>query len=187
MTSLDSFISDGEEQMKRSIEALTKGLQSVRTGRANAGLVENIIIDQYNTQMPLNQLASITIGDARTITIEPWDKTSMEGIEKGILKADIGLSPTNDGRVIRLPIPPLTEERRSILAKEVRKKSEDGRIAIRNTRRKAIDQIRQLETAKGCSKDESFKAQEKAQHLTDSYVGKLDALAKEKEKDVMSI
>lgn len=187
MTSLNSFISDGEGQMKRSIAALVKDLQSIRTGRANSGLVENIIIDQYNTKMPLNQLASITVSDARMITIEPWDKSSMENIEKGIQKADIGLSPSNDGRVIRLPIPPLTEERRSSLAKEVRKKSEDGRISIRNTRRKVIEQIRQLEASKGCSKDESFSSQEKTQRLTDSYISKLDDLTKEKEQDVMSI
>lgn len=184
---LTDIINGAEERMQKSVEVLRKELASVRAGRANPAMLEKVTVDYYGTPTPVNQLANIAIPEPRMITIQPWDKTSIQAIEKGILKSDLGLTPSNDGVVIRLTIPQLTEERRAEIVKTVKKKAEENRVAVRNIRRELIDDIKKAEKDKLVSEDESKKGQEKAQKLTDKYIKDIDEVLEKKEKEVMEV
>ena len=184
---IEETLSNAESGMKKSIQALERDLASIRTGRANASLVEGLMIDYYGTQTHLNQLATIAAPDARTLTIQAWDKQAMGGIEKAILKSDLGLTPVNDGTLIRLPIPLLTEERRKDLARVVRKRVEEGKVSLRNVRRDGNDRLRAAEKRKELSQDEQHRAEERLQKATDSFVGQVDELGARKEAELMEV
>jgi ribosome recycling factor len=173
--------------MEKSIESLKRDLGGVRTGRASASLIENIKIEYYGTSTPLNQLSSINIPEARMILIEPWDKNALVDIEKGILKSDMGLNPTNDGTLIRINIPPLTEESRKEIVKSVGNIVEQSYVAIRNIRRDSLENFRALEKNKEISQDESRKAQEELQKITDSKSRLIDEIKNQKETEIMKI
>ncbi len=184
---VDAIIGDTRSRMEKSLEALRKELGSVRTGRANPSLVENLKVDYYGVPTPLNQMASISVPDAKLLVIQPWDKQGLVHIEKSILKSDLGLTPNNDGNVIRINIPSLNEERRKDLVRLVRKKAEDGRIAIRNIRRDGLEKLRGMEKNKMLSQDARDLAQEQLQKVTDSFIGKVNQLLEEKEAEVMEV
>jgi len=164
-----------------------KELGSIRTGRASTSLVENLHVEYYGADTPLKQLANISVPEARTIVIQAYDRTAMAGIEKAILKSDLGLTPNNDGQNIRLTIPTLTEERRKDLVKLVRKHLEEGRVAVRNVRREGIDHLKDMEKAKTLSMDDDKRAQERLQKLTDTYVKHIDDIGHAKEAEVMEV
>jgi ribosome recycling factor len=176
-----------EERMHKAIAALEKDFSGVRSGRAGTALVENIKADYYGTPTPIGQIGSIAVPDSRTITIQPWDKKAFGPVEKAILAANLGLTPMNDGKLIRISIPPLTEERRKELVKVARKYAEEGKVAIRNIRRDANEALKKLEKDKAVGEDEGKKAQEAIQKLTDSFVNKADQLLQSKEKEIMEI
>ena len=184
---MQEVYNDCKDKMEKAIKTLEKDFSKLRTGRASTSLVEDLVVDYYNTPTPLNQLASISIPDSRTIAIQPWDKSSMGNVEKAIMKSDLGLNPTNDGKIIRINIPPLTEERRKELVKVAKKYNEDTKIAIRNIRREANDTLKKMKNDKELSEDEMYKAQEQVQKLTDDYVGKADDLLSEKQKEIMEM
>lgn len=180
------IVHDAETKMKKTVEATTREFSTIRTGRASTSIVEGLRVDYYGTQTPLKQLAQISAADARLIVIQPWDKNSMGDIEKAILKSDIGIAPANDGKVIRLSVPPLTQERRAELDKILKKLAEDGRISIRTCRHAAIENIRKEEKDKKITEDERFKAQEDIQKLTDKYIKEIDTVLAAKEKEISS-
>ena len=170
MEPTDDILLNTEERMQKSVDSLKKELQSVRTGRASSGLIENLQVDYYGSPTPLNQLSSISIPEARTIIVQPWDKDSLSEIEKSILKSDLGLTPNNDGNIIRINIPELTEERRKEMVKIVGGIVEQSNVSVRNIRRDSLEQFRSLEKNKEISQDESRKAQQELQKITDSKV-----------------
>jgi ribosome recycling factor len=184
---MESVKKDAEERMEKAMAALARDFGKLRTGRASTGLVDGLKVDYYGTPTPVGQLASVATPDSRTITIQPWDKASFALVEKAILKSDLGLTPVNDGRLIRVNIPVLTEERRKELVKVARKYSEETRIAVRNIRREANDSLKKLEKdkSKAYSEDEIKKAQDAVQKLTDLYVSKVDEQCRIKEKEIM--
>lgn len=186
-TMIDETLKDAEERMAKAIEALRRELATVRTGRANPALVEHLKVDYYGTPTPLQQLASVAVPEARLLTIQPWDKGSLDAIEKAIQKSDLGLNPSNDGNIIRLAIPQLTEERRRELVRMVHKKVEDGRVAIRNVRRDAHSLLRELLHDKDISEDQEHNAQEDLQKLTDRFIADADKVGKEKEKELLEV
>jgi ribosome recycling factor len=176
-----------EKKMKATAEGLRQELATVRTGRASPALVEHIKVDYAGVMTPLNQLAGVSAPEARLLVIQPWDPGSMHGIEQAIQKSDLGLNPVNDGRLIRLNIPPLSEERRKDLTKIVHKRLEERRVAIRNLRRDALEEIKKAEKNKEISQDESRRAQEQLQKTTDLNVGLADKIGQEKEKELMEV
>ena len=180
-------IADAQERMEKAIEALRRELSTIRTGRANPALVDHIRVDYYGTPTPLKQLASVMVPEARLLTIQPWDKGSLGAIEKAIQKSDLGLNPSNDGAVIRLVIPQLTEERRKELVRMVHKKVEEGRVAVRNIRRDAHEMLRDFRHEKEISEDQEFNAQEELQKVTDRYIADADKLGEEKETELLEI
>jgi ribosome recycling factor len=175
------------ERMSRTIEIFKKELASIRTGRASLALLDGIMVNYYNNPTPLQQLASLNIPESRQIAIQPWDPKIIPDIEKAILKSDLGLTPTNDGKIIRITIPPLTEERRKQLVKTVRRKAEDARVAIRNIRRDINEEIKKLEKEKHISEDVVKKLHEEIQKITDSYISKVDEVLNHKEKEIMEV
>jgi ribosome recycling factor len=182
-----AVLKDLETRMQAAIDALTREFASVRTGRANASLLDGVRVEAYGNLTPINQLATVSVPDPRTIVIQPWDASQMKEIEKGIAKSDLGLSPTNDGKVIRLTVPTLTEERRKQLAKTVGKFAEDARVAIRNARREANDKLKALAKDKKVSEDEERRGHDQIQKTTDRFSGKIDELARKKEQEVMTV
>jgi len=176
-----------EEQMKKSIGSIQKELQAIRTGRANPALLDKVIVDYYGAPTPLKQLANISTPDGKCLVIQPYDKNSLKDIEVGINKSDIGITPNNDGHVIRIVIPALTEERRKELVKVIKKIAEDGKVSIRNSRRDGLEAIKKLEKEKQVSEDESRKQQDHLQKLTDRYTKDIDESSASKEKEVMSV
>ncbi len=181
------IISGAEDKMQKSVEVFKKDLMGVRTGRATPALLDRIQAEAYGTATPLAQLANITIPDARTIVVQPWDKTVLSAIDKAIQKSDIGIHPVNDGNVIRLSIPPLTGERRKELVKIVKKKSEEGKVSLRNIRRDINDELKKLEKAASASEDEVRRATEQVQKITDKYIKLFDDMAANKEKEITEI
>lgn len=177
----------GEEAMKKTIEKVKHDFSTVRTGRANAALLDGIKVESYGSLMALNQVAGVSVPDGRTLEIRPWDLSQLAAIEKAILKSDLGLTPVNDGKLIRISIPALTEERRKEIIKVVNKMSEDYKVAIRNERRNIIDQIKQAEKNKEITEDDRKKYENDSQKLTDSYIKKIEELVKQKEEDLMKI
>lgn len=175
------------DKMEKSITALKREYATVRTGRATTSVLEPVKVEYYGTPTPVNQVASVSASDAHTLEIKPWDTTLLADIEKAILKANLGITPNNDGRIIRLSFPALTEERRKELVKQVHKMAEDMKIEIRNHRRKGIDGIKQLKKDKHISEDDEHAEETKIQKLTDEYVEKVDHITKTKEKELMEV
>ncbi|MDP6071432.1 MAG: ribosome recycling factor [SAR202 cluster bacterium] len=187
MTSPTDVLSDTRTRMTNSVDALKRDLAVIRTGRASPGLVESLMIDYYGVPTPLNQLASISVPEARSLMVQPWDKQSLKEVEKSIMKSDLGLMPNNDGNAIRINIPPLTEERRRELVRVVSRKVEDGHVAVRNVRRDSLETFRGLERSGDLSQDESRRAQNDLQQVTDSFIEQMDQLKREKEAEVMEV
>jgi ribosome recycling factor len=184
---IDEVLFDADAKMGKAVEALQQGLSSIRTGRASPALVERIRVDYYSVPTPVNQLATISVPEARLIVIQPWDKEALPAIERAILKSDLGLNPTNDGNVLRLSIPLLTEERRRELVRLVHKRTEEGRIAIRNIRREAMEELRRLLRNKEISEDEQRRALEQLQRLTDDFIERANDIGGNKEDEVLEI
>jgi len=184
---IEETLADAEQRMGKAIEALRRELATIRTGRAQPALVEHLRVDYYGTPTPLNQLASIAAPEARLLTIQPWDKGSMGAIERAIQTSDLGLNPTNDGNVIRLVIPQLTEERRKELVKVVHRKVEEGRVAVRNVRRDCLEELRRLQRDKEVSEDEERRAQDQLQKLTNRFVAEADQVGREKEQELLEV
>lgn len=176
-----------KDKMEKAIGAFSRQLASIRAGRASASLLDRINVLYYGAPTPLNQMAGISVPEARLMVIQPYDKTTIGDIEKAILKSDIGITPSNDGSVIRLAVPALTEERRKELVKEVKKEAEDSKIAIRNVRRDANDELKKLEKNGEITEDELRRESDEIQKLTDSYIEKIDGISKAKENEIMEI
>ncbi|WP_366146283.1 ribosome recycling factor [Crocosphaera sp.] len=181
------MLDDLKNNMQKSVEATQRSFNTIRTGRANASILDRVTVEYYGTETPLNQLANITTPEATMIMIQPYDKGSMGQIEKAIQMSDVGLTPNNDGNVIRLNIPPLTEERRKDLVKLASKMAEEGKVAIRNIRRDAVDHVRKQEKKSELSEDESRDLQDDIQKATDQFTNKIDGLLKSKETDIMTV
>ena len=184
---IKGIVSSNEERINKSIEAMKREFASLRAGRATPSLLEMVMVDYYGTPTPVNQVAKVTVPEARMIVIQPWEKSVLHDIEKAIMKSDLGLSPNSDGTAIRLAIPQLTQERRQELVKTLNKKAEEAKVAIRNIRRDANDAIKKLEKAKEITEDESKKAQESFQKTVDKYIKSVDELRGIKEKEIMEV
>ncbi len=184
---IDDIMTDVEDRMQKSISALQRDFTAIRTGRANPSMFDGISVDVYGSQMPINQVATISVPEPRLIVIQPWDAGNLGVIEKAILKSDLSLNPSNDGNLIRIQIPDLTEERRQEYVKLAKQKAEDCRVAVRNVRRDGNDMIKSLEKDKDISEDESKTAQGDIQKLTDKFVDEIQKLTDNKEKEILSI
>lgn len=184
---LEELLKSTEERMDKAIQALRRDLTSVRAGRASASMLDKVTVEYYGSQMPVNQVATVTSPEPRQLVIAPWDKGMLGEIEKAIQKSDLGLNPTNDGVVIRLIIPQLTEQRRQDLVKVVRKMAEESRVAVRNIRRDANDDLKKMEKAGDSSEDDAHRLQDRIQALTDRFVAEIDKMAVTKEKEVTEV
>jgi ribosome recycling factor len=187
MSIIDDFLKDTREHMDKSVEATRGKFGSVRTGRASPALLDRIVVDYYGAMTPLKQLATVSAPEARLLTVQPYDKSSIKNIERAILESDIGLTPNNDGQIIRLQVPELTEERRKQLVKVVRGLAEEGKVAIRNIRRDTMHDLRELRDAGEAGSDDEHRAEEALQKLTDEKVRELDALVKSKEEEILEV
>ena len=181
----DEILSELRQKMNNSVESLQKEFVRIRTGRASTALLDGIKVNCYETHMPLDQVASISVPESRLITIKPWDQTIIGEVEKSILKSELGLTPINDGKIIRISIPPLTEERRKELAKLARKIAEEARISVRSHRREANEIFKELKNEKEISEDDMYKSQDKVQKITDEFIEKIDEITAEKEKEII--
>ncbi|HJX39168.1 MAG TPA: ribosome recycling factor [Anaerolineae bacterium] len=184
---IEDVLVDTEERMNKCIEALQADLVNIRTGRASPSLVERLQVDYYGTNVPLNQLSTISVPEPRLLVIRPYDPASLEQIEKAILKSDLGLTPANDGKVIRLSIPRLTEERRLELVKMVQKRTEEARVAVRNCRRDGLQDLKDLEKEKLLSEDDYYRGKDRMQELTDRLIEEIDEVGASKEKQIMEV
>lgn len=180
-------LSDAEARMKKTVELFRKELTGIRAGRANAALLGRITVDYYGVPTPIPQMATVTTPEARLMVIQPWDKTTLSAIEKAILKSDLGITPANDGSVIRLVFPPLTQERRTELVRQVRRKAEEEKVSIRNIRREANEFLEEMKDEGEISEDEFHRGLDEVQKLTDTYSRELDQIAEEKEKEIMTV
>lgn len=178
---------DAASRMAKSVEALRIELTKLRTGRANVGLLDHLRVDYYGTPTPINQLASVAVADSRTLAVTPWDKTTVAAVEKAIRESDLGLNPVTAGNVIRIPLPPLTEERRKEMTRLVRSDGENGKIAVRNIRRDAISHLKDLRKKKELAEDEEKRAEDEIQKLTDKFIAEIDDVVATKEKDIMEL
>ena len=176
-----------DQKMQKSIEAFKASLAKIRTGRAHTGLLDHLQVDYYGSMVPISQVANITLADSRTIAVTPWEKKMVQTIEKVIRDGDLGLNPATQGDVIRVPMPPLTEERRKELTKGVKGEGEDAKVAIRNLRRDANEQLKKLVKDKAISEDDERRAQDEVQKLTDRFVAEVDKLVAEKDKEIMTV
>lgn len=183
----DATLKELKDKMDRSIDALHREIAKLRTGRASISMLDGIRVDYYGTMTPLNQLATMSVPESRLITIQPWDAGALSLIEKAIMNSDLGLTPTNDGKLIRISIPQLTEERRKEIVKTAKKIAEECKIAVRNNRRDANEEIKKLEKDKTISQDDLKKTQTKIQETTDKYIAKIDDILKHKEKEIMEV
>jgi len=183
----DEVIEDLRQEMERTVGALRKDFSRTRTGRASTALLEGITVEYYGTKTPLNQLAGLSAPEARLLVIQPYDKSAIQQIERAILQSDLGLTPLNDGKVVRVPIPELTEERRRDLVKHVRKLAEDYRVSVRNHRRDAIDLLKSIEKDKQITEDDLRHAQEKVQEITKTFIERVDQILKAKETEIMEV
>ena len=181
----EEILSELHQKMERTIEALRKDLSKIRTGRASVALLDGIKVNAYETLMPLDQVSSLSVPESRLITIKPWDQSIIGEIEKSILKSELGLTPMNDGKLIRISIPPLTEERRKELAKMAKKMAEEAKISIRSHRREANEMFKELKNEKEISEDEMYKSQDQTQKVTDDFTKKADEITSEKEKEIV--
>lgn len=183
----NEIINDAKERMTKGIESLSRELAKLRAGRANPALLDRVFVDYYGAETPLNQLATISVPEARLLTIQPFDKSSLTDIERAIQKADLGLTPSNDGSIIRISIPALTEERRKDLVKIVKRSAEDAKVAIRNVRRDANDDLKKSEKNSEITEDELRRLTDEIQKLTDSFIAQADKVAENKEKEIMEV
>ncbi|AYA75448.1 ribosome recycling factor [Bacillus sp. Y1] len=181
------IVANAKERMNKAIGAYTRELAGIRAGRANASMLDRITVDYYGAPTPINQLAGVSVPEARMLVIQPYDKSILSDIEKAILKSDIGITPSNDGSIIRLAIPQLTEERRKELVKVVKKESEDAKVAVRNIRRDANDDLKKLEKNGEITEDDQRGYSDDIQKLTDEYITKVDQLTKDKEKEILEV
>ncbi|MBE6106536.1 ribosome recycling factor [Anaerovibrio lipolyticus] len=184
---INDIVSSSEERLNKSVDALKREFGSLRAGRATPSLLDKVMVDYYGTPTPVNQVAKVSVPEARMIMIQPWEKTMLHEIEKAIMKSELGLSPNSDGTAIRLSIPQLTQERRKELVKTVSKKAEEAKVAIRNIRRDANEHIKKLEKDKEITEDESKKGQEKFQKIVDGFIKTVDTLKEAKEKEIMEV
>lgn len=184
---VDEVLADANSRMRKTVDALKRDMASLRTGRATPALLENMPVDYYGVPTPLNQLATISAPEARLITIQPWDKQSLREVEKSLLKSDLGFNPSNDGTTIRIPIPPLSQERRKDLVKVLKRKVEEGKVAVRNVRRDALERQRSMERNKVISQDDNRRAQERLQKATDVHIIEMDQLMEAKEAEIMEV
>jgi len=184
---IDEIIADAEKRMEKSVHSLESALNKIRTGRAHPGILDSVVVSYYGTDTPIQQVANITIEDARTIAVTPWEKNILPEVEKAIMKSDLGLNPSNNGDVIRLPMPALTEETRKEYTRQAKQEAENGRIAVRNIRRDANSGSKDLLKEKEISEDEERKAEQTIQKLTDSFIAKIDKKYEEKEADLLTI
>ena len=184
---IKEVLSDAEHRMGKAVEALHHHLASVRTGRANPSLLDRIVVDYYGTPTPVNQLAGISVPESRMLVIQPWDKGSMAAIEKAIMKSDLGITPSNDGQVIRLGIPPLTEERRKQMVKQVHALVEEGKVSVRNVRRDALASAKELAGDKLVSEDEERRASTQVDEMTKRFVDEIERVGKAKEAEVLEV
>ena len=185
MTMIKGHLGEVEERMRVTVDALAGDLRAIRTGRASPALVERVMVEYYGTPTPLNRLAVISAPEPQLLTIRPYDPASLGDIERAILKSDLGLTPSNDGRIIRLPIPRLSEERRRDLAKLVRRRTEEGKVAVRNIRRDALDDLREFEKEKLIPEDDFYRGRDDLQELTDRYSKRMDEVSERKQQDVL--
>jgi len=184
---IKDVLAGAQEHMAKTTEATRREINGVRSGRASTGLVDNVRVDLHGVATPLNHMATVNVPEPRLLTIQPWDRGTLGAIEKAIQKSDLGINPSNDGNMIRLAMPPLTEQRRKEMVKLVQKRVEDGRVAARNIRRDASDQIRKLEKSKEVSEDEVRRAQDQLQKLTDSTVAEIEKIGKQKEQELSEV
>ncbi len=184
---IDDVLAETEEKMKKSNEALRRELSNIRTGRAVPGLIEKLPVEVYGTSTPLNQLGSVTAAEARLLVVQPWDKNTMGAIEKAIQKSELNLSTSNDGKVIRIPFPPLTEQRRKELVKVVKSKVEDSKVSIRNIRRDHMNDLKELLQEKLINEDDDKRAHDKIQTLTDRFIQEADQIGSHKEKEILEV
>jgi ribosome recycling factor len=183
---IEELKQDTTQRMRRSIEALRDDFRRLRTGRAHVGLLEHITVEYYGTHVPINQVATVSVEDARTLTVSPWENKMVQVVEKAILTSDLGLTPVTAGTVIRVPLPPMTEERRKDLVRAVRHEAEGARVAIRNIRRDALNDVKDMLKEKIITEDDDRRVHDEIQKLTDSHVAQVDALLKEKEAEIMA-
>ena len=184
---IEDVLADSESRMTKAVEAVERELAGIRTGHAHVGLVDHVMVEYFGSTLPLNQMGTVSAPEARLLTIQPWDRTAMTAIEKAIQKSDLGLTPSNDGQIIRLAIPPLTEQRRKDLIKIVHSRVEDGRVAVRNVRRDGNEHVKKLVQSKEATEDEQRRAQEQLQKLTDRYVAAIDERGKDKEAELLEV
>jgi ribosome recycling factor len=184
---INDITSDADDGMKKAVDSFKRDLQKIRTGRANTSMLDGIKVDYYGTPTPVNQVATVQVVDARLITVKPWEKTMIAVIDKAIRASDLGINPVADSELVRLPIPPLTQERRKELAKVVGKQTEEAKVAVRSARRDAMEMIKDAEKEKQISEDERKKGEKSIQDLTDKYINSVDEIAKAKEKEIMEL
>jgi ribosome recycling factor len=184
---IGDITSDAEDAMKKAVDAFRRDLMKIRTGRANTSMLDGIKVDYYGTPTPVNQVATVQVVDARLITVKPWEKTMIAVIDKAIRASDLGINPVADAELVRLPIPPLTQERRKELAKTVGKQTEEARVAVRAARRDAMDMVKEAEKDGDITEDERKSGEKKIQELTDKYILNVDDIAKNKEKEIMEL
>ena len=184
---VDSVLADADSRMVKAVEFLSRDVNSLRTGRATTSLVEGVMVDYYGTPTPLNQLATISVPEARLIVVQPYDRQALQSIEKGIQRSDTGLNPSSDGTVIRLAVPPLTQDRRREIVRALKRKVEDSKVAVRNVRRDAVERLRSMEKDKLVPQDENRRAQERLQKTTDAHIGELDKVSSAKEAEIMQV
>lgn len=187
LNDVNAIKKDAESRMKKSIESLKSELTKLRTGRANVSLLDHVSVDYYGTQTPLSQVASVTVLDARTLSVTPWERTMVSKIDKAIRESDLGLNPSSSSDSLRVPLPPLSEERRKEMAKLVRQEGEGARVAIRNVRRDANNSLKELQKNKSISEDDERRVQEEIQTLTNRYIDEVDAVVEAKESDLMEV
>lgn len=183
----EMVLSDTQSKMDRAVDAFKRELNNLRTGRATPALVEDVSVEYYGTPTPLKQLASISAPDARAIMVQPWDKQALRDIERGLMKSEMGFNPSNDGNVITVPIPPLTQERRQEMVRLLKRKIEDGKVSVRNIRRDGVDSLRKLERDKSISQDQNRRSQEQIQKTTDSHIETIDEIGAAKEAEIMQV
>ncbi len=184
---MNELLKATEERMNKSISALEREYKSIRAGRANISILDKLSVDYYGVPTPIQQMAAVSVPEARTIIIQPWDASTLKDIERAILTSDIGINPQNDGKVIRLNFPPLTEERRKEIVKDVRKKAEEAKVAVRNQRREALDKLKALKKGGSITEDDEANGEKKIQNLTDKFCKETDTLSEAKEKEIMEI
>jgi len=184
---INDITSDTEDGMKKAVDSFKRDLQKIRTGRANAAMLDGIKVDYYGTATPVNQVSTVQVVDARLITVKPWEKSMLQVIDKAIRASDLGINPVSDSELVRLPIPPLTQERRKELAKVVGKQTEEARVAVRSARRDAMDMVKDAEKDKQITEDERKNGEKKIQDLTDKFIAMIDDIAKAKEKEIMEL